>query len=180
MKILLKMMVLIYFLSLLVICQNQFYWKNAPTKGTKIYSIKFFDSHNGTAESQLQETLRTNNNGKSWFPAVITDKKIEPANYLWSAEIYCSVMRTNDGGTTWIPYLQEPQEHFCMVYFKDNNTGWKVAEEFLNKVVNKINTCIENDDIESLVDQPQQCSEYYTNVDSGWALGWCVRDFENH
>lgn len=179
MKILIKMTILLFFLSLFVICQNQFYWKDAPTTGTKIYSIKFFDSNIGVAESQLQETLKTNDSGKSWLPVARTENEIAPNNYLWSAEIYCSVLMTSDGGSSWIPYLKELQEHFCMVYFKDNNTGWKVAEEFLNKVVNTINTYVENDDIELLVDQPHQCTEYYTNVDSGWALGWCLRDFEN-
>jgi photosystem II stability/assembly factor-like uncharacterized protein len=179
MKILIKMIVLISFLSIIIFCQNQFYWKDAPANGTKIYLIKFFDSNNGVAKSQFEETLVTNDGGQSWSPSARTQKKKEPASYLWSAEIYCSVMRTNDGGTTWVPYLQEPQEHFCMVYFKDNNTGWKVAEEFLSKVVNTINTYINNDNIKSLVDQPHQCTEYYTNVDSGWALGWCVRSFEN-
>ena len=58
MKILLKIIVLIYFLSILIICQNQFYWKDAPTIGTKIYSIKFFDSHNGAAESQFARNTR--------------------------------------------------------------------------------------------------------------------------
>jgi hypothetical protein len=179
MKIQLKMIVLICFLPVFVFCQNQFYWKDAPTQGTKIYLIKFFSSNNGVAESQFEVTLQTNDSGKSWKPGAMTENKKESTNYLWSAEIYCSVMSTNDGGSSWVPYLQEPQEHFCMVYFKDHNTGWKVAEEFLIKVVNTINTYIQNDNIKSLVDQPHQCTEYYTNVDSGWALGWCVRGFEN-
>ena len=179
MKILLKIIVVISVLSIFILCQNQFYWKDAPTNGTKIYSIKFYDLNNGVAESQFEETLATNNSGKSWLPGAITEKKIGPSNYLWSAEIYCSIMTTSDGGSSWIPYLQEPQEHFCMVYFKDNNTGWKVAEEFLIKVVNTINTYIEDDNIELLIDQPHQCTEYYTSVDSGWALGWCIRGFKN-
>jgi len=179
MKIQLKIIVLICILSIIALCQNQLYWKDAPTNGTKIYSIKFFDLNNGVAESQFEETLETNNSGKSWLPVATTEKKKEFTNYLWSAEIYCAIMMTSDGGTTWIPYLQEPQEHFCMVYFKDQNTGWKVAEEFLIKVINTINTYIKNDDIKSLVDQPHQCTEYYSNVDSGWALGWCIRNLEN-
>ena len=179
MKILLKIIVLINFVSSFVICQNQFYWKDAPIEGTKLYSIKFFSTSNGIAESQFDETLETIDNGGSWSLRAITDKKKQLSNYLWSAEIYCSVMRTTDGGITWVPYLKEPQEQFCTVYFKDKNTGWKVAEEFLNKVVNTINTYIQNDEIESLVDQPHQCTEYYTNVDLGWALGWCIRGFEN-
>ena len=178
MKILPKITILINVLSLFVLCQNQFYWKDAPVEGKKLYSIKFFNSNNGVAESQLEETLETIDNGKSWSITPITDKKKQPSNYLWSADIYCSVMRTTDGGITWVPYLKEPQEQFCAVYFKDKNTGWKVAEEFLNKVVNAIIKYSQHDDIESLVDQPNQCTEYYTSADSGWALGWCIRDFE--
>ena len=145
----------------------------------KLYSIKFFSSSSGVAESQFNEILESIDNGKSWSPSVNTDRKKQPSSYLWSADIYCSVMRTTDGGITWIPYLKEPQEQFCTVYFKDKNTGWKVAEEFLNKVVNTIITYSQNDDIESLVDQPNQCTEYYTSVDSGWALGWCVKNYKN-
>jgi hypothetical protein len=180
MKILLKIFVLINLLSLFVPCQNEFYWKDAPTKGIKLYSIKFFNSTYGVAVSQNQEALETTDSGKSWLPVTTTEKKIESNNYLWSAEVYCSAMRTSDGGVTWTPYLQEPQEQFCTVYFKDNNTGWKVAEEFLHKVVNTIITYLQNDNIELLVDQPHQCTEYYTSVDSGWALGWCVKNYENH
>lgn len=180
MKILINIITLICFLSIIVVCQNQFYWKDAPTNGTKIYSIKIFDTNNGVAESKFEETLETNNSGKSWLPVATTETKTEPTNYLWSVEIYCSIMKTSDGGTTWIPYLQEPQEHFCTVYFEDHNTGWKVAEDFLIKVVNTINMYIENNEIESLVDKPHQCTEYSTNIDSGWALGWCIREFKNH
>ena len=73
MKILINIIILICFLSIIVICQNQFYWKDAPTNGTKIYSIKFFDMNNGVAESKFEETLETNNSGKSWLP-VATDR----------------------------------------------------------------------------------------------------------
>lgn len=179
MNILLKIITLTSFLSLFVPCQNEFYWKDAPIVGTKLYSIKFFSSNKGVALSQNQEALETTDSGKSWLPVATTEKKIESTNYLWSAEIYCSVMRTTDGGTTWVPYLKEPQEHFCRVYFKDHNTGWKVAEEFLNKVANTIITYSMNGDIELLIDQPNQCTEYYTSVDSGWALGWCVKNYKN-
>lgn len=180
MKILLKIIALTSLLSLFVPCQNEFYWKDAPTKGTKIYSIKFFDTNNGVAVSQNQEALKTTDSGQSWLPVTTAEKKIESTSYLWSAEIYCSVMKTSNGGITWSSYMQEPQDHFCMVYFKDHNTGWKVAEEFLNKVVNTMITYLQNDDIKSLVDKPNQCTEYYTSVDSGWALGWCVKNYKNH
>ena len=87
-------------------------------------------------------------------------------------------MKTDDGGITWEPYLQEPQEHFCMTYFKDENTGVKVAEEFLSKVVNIINEYWNKGEVDSLLNAPVQCTEYFTNAHSGWALGWCVRSFK--
>lgn len=178
MKIILKITVLINILSLIVICQDKYFWKEAPTSGTKIYSLQFFDLNNGIAESQSGEFLKTTDRGDHWF--LSEEKREVQLNDVWSAEIYCSVMKTDDGGLTWKPYLKEPQEHFCLVYFKDKNTGWMVAEEFLIKVVNTINTHIQNGDIESLMNQPLQCTEYYTNVDAGWALGWCIRGFENY
>lgn len=77
------------------------------------------------------------------------------------------------------PYLLEPQKHFCMAYFKDENTGAKVAEEFLSKVVKVIKESLTKGELDSLVNSPVQCTEYYTDAQSGWALGWCIRDFEN-
>ena len=180
MKTILNITLLIYCLSMYMHCQDKLYWKDAPTSGTKIYLLKFFDPGNGIAISQFGETLKTVDSGEHWFLSAEKEKREEPINVLWSAEIFCSVMSTNNGGITWVPYLQKPQEHFCRVDFKDMNTGWMVAEEFLIKVVNTINTHIQNGDIESLINQPHQCTEYYTNVDLGWALGWCIRGFENY
>jgi len=179
MKAILKLTLTIYLFSSLLICQEEFYWGEAPTKGTKLYSIVFINSTDGFAKSKNGETFVTTNNGKNWTLNKNTPQLETQKQPLWSAEIYCSVMQTIDGGNTWSPYYLEEQEHFCKVYFKDNNTGWKVAEEFLNKVVFTINEYIGKDDTKLLVDHPHQCTEYYTNIDSGWALGWCVGNFEN-
>ena len=179
MKYLVKIINITFIPLVLLFCQNNFYWKNAPVNGTKIYSIKFFDSTNGVAKSQYAETLYTSDGGKHWAPIASAEQSDNSENYLWSAEINCSAMKTNDGGINWEPYSLEPQEHFCMAYFKDKNTGLKVAEEFLNKVVNVINEYLSKNEVDSLLNTAIQCTEYYTNAQSGWALGWCIRSFEN-
>jgi photosystem II stability/assembly factor-like uncharacterized protein len=157
--------------------QDEFYWKNAPSSGTKIYQVIFYTEQQGIAVSQSGEILKTFDNGVHW--QLETDKETveNPNDYLWKADIYCSVMRTNDGGKTWQPYIQEQQDHFCTVYFYDKNTGWKVAEEFLTKVVTRIDEQIRKGEIDVFIDKPHQCTEYYTDMNSGWALGWCVMNF---
>jgi len=177
MKYLFKIIFIVVIQSIFLFGQNKFYWKDAPIQGTKIYSIKFFDSSNGVAISQYAETLFTHDSGIHWTPIKPNEEISIPENYLWSVEIYCSVMNTNDGGVTWKSYLLEPQEHFCMTYFKDENTKSKVAEEFLSKVVNVINERMTEGKLDSLVNSPVQCTEYYTDAQSGWALGWCTKSF---
>jgi hypothetical protein len=86
-------------------------------------------------------------------------------------------MKTTDGGISWYPYDEEKQEHFCGVYLKDENTGYKVASEFLNKVTMEINYYYLTNKLDSILDHPQQCTEYYKSPDEGWALGWCIRNF---
>lgn len=158
--------------------QDTDYWSNAPTGKTKIYTITFIDEQNGLAKSAEGDVLTTNDGGRSWIPynnLTFVSAKTSP-QILWNAEVYCSIMKTTDGGNVWIPYEEEKQEHFCGVYLKDVNTGYRVASDFLNKVTNEILACYEKDKIDSLVDHPQQCTEYYSNADEGWALGWCVKN----
>jgi len=178
MKYLVGMIIIISLHSFDTVCQEEFYWNNAPTIGTKIYQIKFFSSEKGIAIAQTGEVLKTLDKGEHWFINRETEKSENNNHLLWTAEIYCSVMNTIDGGKNWKPYVKEQQEHFCNVYFKDGNTDWKVAEEFLSKVVNIINKYIQDQKIKLLIDKPNQCTEYYTNVDSGWALGWCLKNFK--
>ena len=180
MRLLLKMMILISFLFLNTFSQDNYYWKNAPIEGSKIYTIKFLDNQSGIAISESGKILLTSDNGENWYLDPETQNFEDTENYLWGAEIYCSVMNTNDGGTTWHPYAQKQQEHFCNVYFNDKNTGWKVAEEFLSKVANVINKYVQNDNVKLLIDKPNKCTEYYTDINTGWALGWCIRNFEIH
>ena len=158
--------------------QDNEYWSNAPSGKTKIFTISFADEQNGTAISAEGDVLETNDGGKSWAfekeVSVVSIKDTDPI--LWKADIYCSIMQTTDGGNTWFPYEQGKQEHFCGVYLKDANTGYRVACDFLNKVTNEIVSYSENNMLDSLIDHPHQCTEYYKSADEGWALGWCVKN----
>jgi hypothetical protein len=159
--------------------QDNDYWSNAPSGITKIFTISFADEQNGRAKSAEGEVLATSDGGKNWAVekevSVVSIKDTYPI--LWKADIYCSIMQTTDGGNTWFPYEQGKQEHFCGVYLKDSNTGYRVASDFLNKVTNEIISYSENNKLDSLIDHPHQCTEYYKNADEGWALGWCVKDY---
>jgi hypothetical protein len=159
--------------------QDYDYWSNASAGKTKIFSISFIDDQNGLAKSVEGDELATMDGGRSWAPdneIIFANEKSSP-QILWSADIYCSIMKTTDGGNTWLPYEEEKQEHFCGVYLKDPNTGYKVASEFLNKVTSEITNCLRNKDLDSLADHPHKCTEYYRSAEEGWTLGWCIKDF---
>jgi hypothetical protein len=176
--------VLISLMSALIIlvstpAQDYDYWANAPAGKIKIFSISFVDDQNGVAKSAEGEVLATADGGRSWAPdneIIFAGEKSSP-QILWGTDVYCSVMKTTDGGITWLPYEEEKQEHFCGVYLKDSNTGYKVASEFLNKVTNEITNHLRNNDLDSLADHPHKCTEYYRSAEDGWALGWCIKDF---
>jgi hypothetical protein len=159
--------------------QNNHYWSNAPSGKTKIFTISFADEQHGKAISAEGNVLVTSDGGKNWAiekaVSVVNVKDTNPI--LWKADIYCSIMQTTDGGNKWFPYEERKQEHFCGVYLKDANTGYRVASDFLNKVTNEIITCSENNKLDLLIDHPHQCTEYYKSADEGWALGWCVRNY---
>jgi len=159
--------------------QDNDYWANAPTGKTKIFTISFIDNQNGVVKSAEGEVLATTDGGRSWAPdkeIIFVSEKSSP-QILWKADVYCLILKTTDGGNTWLPYEEEKQEHFCGVYLKDSNTGYKVASEFLNKVTNEITNHYENDNLDSLVDHPHKCTEYYRSAEEGWTLGWCIKDF---
>jgi len=162
--------------------QDNDYWTNEPTGKTKIFAISFADEQNGRAISAEGDVLATSNGGKSWAvnKEMIFVSEKSSSQILWKADVYCSIMKTTDGGNTWSPYEEEKQEHFCGVYLKDVNTGYRVASDFLNKVTNEIITYSENHNLESLVNHPRKCTEYYRNADEGWALGWCIKDFNQN
>jgi len=154
--------------------------------GIKIYSISFINSNNGLANSYFGDVLITTNGGKNW--KVLTGIELErmkittpmDANNSWSVDIYCDVMQSIDGGENWTRYPKKKEEHFCAVYFKDENTGWKVAEEFLQKVVSTIATSIRDNNWEQIINVPYKCREYYTDMNTGWSLGWCFNNLVRH
>ena len=160
--------------------QENSYWKNAPVGKTKIFTISFINKQIGVANSADDEVLATSDGGKNWK----AESKDEPgiqatdSDFEWKADIYCAIMKTTDGGNSWIPYEEGKQEHFCGVYLKDENTGYKIASEFLNKVTMDINYYYLINNLDSLLDHPQQCTEYYKSAEEGWALGWCVRNLK--
>ena len=172
--------VILIFFTNLGFTQSESYWMNAPNTGTKIYSIEFTDAENGWANSKLGEVLITTDGGNQWTIVSNPSKSIDNSQQRWRADIYCSVMNTTDGGVTWNPYSEEMQEHFCQVYFKNENTGWQTAQEFLHKVVSTIKSFIKNNDCESLNNKISQCTEYYTDINNGWALGWCIKNYKSN
>ena len=178
-KTMLLSAVLVLFVLIATPAQDSNYWVNAPAGKTKIFTISFMDEQNGVAKSSEGDVLSTTDGGKSWA----VNKEITfvsenvTSQILWKADVYCSIMKTTDGGNTWFPYEEGKQEHFCGVYLKDVNTGYRVASNFLNKVTIEIITYSENHNLESLVNHPRKCTEYYRNADEGWALGWCIKDF---
>jgi len=178
-KILNVIFVLILFYSPIAPQEND-YWKNAPVEGSKIYSICFTDQENGYAISANNELFETTDTGLNW--KFIIDKKVidKPPtnNSLWSADIYCSVLQTTDGGSSWLPYTKERQEHFCKVFLKDPNVDYKTASEFLAKVTKDILDSLSKNKTEGLIDHPKQCTEYYSNENEGWALGWCAKELK--
>ena len=49
MRSILKILLIFISLSFTIVAQDYDYWKNAPTEGSKIYSIYFTDQQNGYA-----------------------------------------------------------------------------------------------------------------------------------
>jgi len=165
-----------------IVAQEGGYKIRSVSQGIKIYTIKFVDYKNGWAESIFGDILITTNGGKEWGVKNRTElrnmKTISEisTNNGWSADIYCEVMQSTDGGESWRPYPKKQEEHFCAVYFKDENTGWKVAEEFLQKVVSTITTSIRDNNWKQKIDVPNKCREYYTDMNTGWYIGWCFNN----
>jgi hypothetical protein len=180
MKKIIEILIVLFLLTSILIAQQKDYWENAPVEGSKIYLICFTDQENGYAISANDEVFVTANGGSNW--QFIKDKKVIDKSLTndssWSADIYCSVLQTTDGGISWRPYANEMQEHFCKVYLKDPNVDYKTASEFLAKVAKDILDNLSNNRIESIINHPKQCTEYYSNEDEGWALGWCIKEFK--
>ena len=152
------------------------YWDDADVNGAKIYSIYFDNDNNGFARSEGNESFISTDSGKSW--RLIEAVKQNIANIKFRTDIYCSVMNTFDGGKTWTPYHNIKPGHTCFVYLKDPNTGYLSAYEFLSRVSNSIFKCYRQGNLSLLTDHPSQCTEYYSNRDTGWAVGWCLKEFK--
>lgn len=179
MKIIYAIILIIILLTSWLTAQQNDYWKNANVTGKKIYSISFADQQNGFAVSTDKEFFLTNDAGLTWEKTTIKNEqlKFDQINNIWTADIYCSVMQSTDGGENWISYKGEKQDHFCKVYLKDPNVDYKTASEFLSKVTSNIFSKISVNQIDDLINHPQQCTEYYCNESEGWALGWCIKAF---
>ena len=180
MKVILNIIFILILSTCSVAPQGNDYWKNAPISGSKIYSIYFTDQENGFAISATDEIFITKDSGKTWEYVKDNNGASESKKdeNVWSADIYCSIMQTTDGGSNWFPYSKDKQDHFCKVYLKDPNAGYQTAYEFLNKVTSKVFLSFNNNDILSLTNYPQQCTEYFCNENEGWALGWCIKEFK--
>ena len=158
--------------------QDKSYWKDAPVTGTKIYSIFFSDENTGMAVSAQKDYFFTSVKGKSWLHINENDAQtiVKPnSDAKWSTDVFCSVMHTKDGGESWSPYNNEQQDHFCAVYLKDQNVGYKTGCDFLTAVTASIIASMGNGTVNTLRNEPQQCTEYYSDEDSGWALGWSAQ-----
>jgi photosystem II stability/assembly factor-like uncharacterized protein len=179
MKTLITLVLFLTFLCLSIIAQEEDITEVIPIK---IYSIEFVDFNNGWAESIFGEILITTDGGQDWH--IKTGAELEKIKAIikagtgngWSADIYCEVMQSTDCGENWMPYPKKQEEHFCAVYFKDENTGWKVAEEFLQKVVDTITVAMRDNTWEQKIDLPHKCREYYTDIITGWSVGWCFKN----
>lgn len=160
------------------ISQDYNYWASA-TAGERIYTILFFEDAKIFSVSAEDEFFSSNNNGVTWeLMGTKNISEIKNAGLQWRADIHCAVLHTTDGGNYWSPYSSQKQEHFCRVYLKDPNVGYQTAFEFLTRVTSELNSRLKDSSDEALNFPPQQCTEYYTNEDEGWALGWCVKNFE--
>ncbi len=164
----------------ITISQDHSYWE-AAIPGEKIYTIYFFVDEKVIAVSADNEYFLSTDEGIKWQLnkiRSIAELKNETQNLI--VDIHCAIIHTTDGGENWYPYSSGKLEHFCRVYLKDPNVGYQTAFEFLTKVISEINSRLKDSPLEALNLPPQQCTEYYTNADEGWALGWCIKNFKSN
>ncbi len=152
------------------------YWKTAEKDGALLYNIYFTD--NGCyAVSNNDILFISNDNGSSWQAADPKEmSNINSKEFIWSARVCCSSLKTTDAGKSWISCNNNTQNRFCRVFLKDPNTGYQPAEEFLNTVCSKIFTSLLNNSADLLKKHPQQYTEYYVSQAEGWAPGWYLSD----
>lgn len=157
--------------------QDKNYWTLAPKDGLKIYTI-YFTTDSCYAYSYNNDLFLSTDQGSRWLPVKAYQiNDIRSDKFICSGNIHCSAMKTTNGGINWIPCSPGMQEHFCCVYLKDPNSGYQPAIEFLQTVSRKVMDCIHSKETGELTNNPHQCTEYYSNQDEGWAVGWCLKDF---
>lgn len=159
------------------ISQDYKYWE-AAIPGERIYTIYFFVDEKVIAVSADNEYFLSTDEGIKWQLnkiRSIAELKNETQNLI--VDIHCAIIHTTDGGENWYPYSSGKLEHFCRVYLKDPNAGYQIAFEFLTRVISEINSRLKDSPDGVLNIPPQQCTEYYTNENEGWALGWCVKNY---
>ena len=133
-------LICILILSAPVHTQIEKIWQKISSGEERIYNIKFFNSVKGYAETSFGDFLATTDGGSNWSFTLSQKeqeklkKHSEDPDDTWSVDIFCTVLKSEDGGKTWTKYSNK-EDHFCSVYFQDANTGWKVASGFLKEVV---------------------------------------------
>lgn len=178
MKTIIEILFYLLLFSSLLFTQEKKYWIDAPVDGNKMYTLLFTNNNEGYAFTIENHIFRTTDAGKCWNYTTLKLVDLDKINVLWKTDIYCSVMQSVDGGENWEPYSGERQEHFCKVYLKDPNVDYKIAADFLSKVTEDIFNKISNNRLDDIINHPVQCTEYFCNESEGWALGWCIRNFE--
>ncbi len=151
------------------------YWKNARMDSSPLFDV-FFTDDTGYAVSNNNILFLSYDNGNNWNATEL--KELPPFSskeFIWSARICCSSLKTTDGGESWVPCSPESQDRFCRVFLKDPNTDCLPAADFLNTVSKKVFSALLNGAVEVLK-HPCQYTEYYSSKDEGWAPGWYISD----
>ncbi len=147
------------------------------SQDVKIYTI-CFTTKNVYAKSYDNILFISTDSGNTWsFNPENFDFKNKIEDVCWSAEIYCFVEKTSDGGKEWDSYPVKNGDSFCNVYLIDPNMGYKKAFEFLSDVTMQIISNIGEGQISTLIRRPQSYTEYYSSQSEGWLVGWYLEGF---
>lgn len=104
-----------------------------PLSG-KFTSVSFTDENNGwvVSSSNWGEIIHTSNGGNDWVVQTNpSDKPLHDVFFLdenngWAVGLEAAVIRTSDGGETWVQIDVNASQgfRFASVYFVDNMHGW--------------------------------------------------------
>ncbi len=174
-----KLYILVLF-SALLYPQSDNTLENVFSKDKVIYSIRFYDSQNGSAVSEDGINFYTTDGGINW--TIFDNRSISSSgqgknSIYWSADICLHTLHTTNAGLTWLTYSGEQQKHFIQAYLRDENTEYKIAINFLQSVSNNILTEINNSEKTTDFGPSKNFTEYYTNENEGWVLGWYLKNF---